>query len=62
MTKRRTIIKNLLRAGFVSVGGKTHENFVKTGYNKIQVPYHTEIKRNTAKQIYSDAGLEWKES
>lgn len=56
MTKRRDLVKILLRAGFVSKGGTKHEKFEK-GSIAVRVKRHREIDDVTAKRILRDAGL-----
>lgn len=56
MTKRRVLVKELTDAGFVSVGGKRHEVFVKPGF-RTEVPRHREIKNQMADIIRRQAGL-----
>lgn len=56
MTKRRVLVKELLDAGFSSVGGKRHEVFVKPGF-RTEVPRHREIKDQMADIIRKQAGL-----
>lgn len=56
MTKRRKLVKELLDAGFVSRGGRSHEVFVKPGF-RTEVPRHREIKNQMADVIRKQAGL-----
>lgn len=56
MTKRRDLVRELLEAGFVSVGGTNHEVFVKPGFRTV-VPRHREIPEPTARRIRKEAGL-----
>ena len=50
MVKRREVIRLLKRHGFVSVGGKRHEHFVKAG-RFTQVPRHNEISEEMYEKI-----------
>ena len=56
MTKRRDLVRELLMAGFVSVGGANHEVFVKPGF-RTAVPRHREIPECTVRHIRKQAGL-----
>lgn len=53
---RRELVKALLEAGFVSVGGTKHERF-RRGRTVVQVKRHAEIDEVTAKRILRQAGL-----
>lgn len=54
--KRRVLVKKLLAAGFVTMGGTNHEHFVK-GNTKVMVPRHREVTDQMAKVILKQAGL-----
>jgi hypothetical protein len=56
MTKRRDIVRELKRAGFVSLGGKKHETFVK-GNKMTRVARHSEIDDTMYRVIMRQAGL-----
>lgn len=56
MTKRKDLVRELLDAGFKSIGGTNHEVFVKPGY-RTAVPRHREIPERTVHQIRRQAGL-----
>lgn len=56
MTKRRDLVKMLLKAWFESVGGTKHEKFTN-GVITITVQRHREIPDLIAKRIFRDAGL-----
>ena len=56
MTKRKDLVRELLDAGFRSVGGTNHEVFVKPGF-RTAVPRHREIPERTVHLIRKQAGL-----
>ena len=56
MTKRRDLVKMLLKAGFEPDGGTKHEKFTK-GSITVKVQRHREIPDASAKKILRDAGL-----
>lgn len=56
MTKRRDLVRMLLKAGFESEGGTKHERF-NNGKVTVSVKRHREIDDATAKKILRDAGL-----
>ena len=56
MTKRRDLVKILLKAGFVPDKGTKHEKFKKDDAT-ITVKRHREIPDPIAKRILRDAGL-----
>lgn len=56
MTKRRDLVKMLLKAGFVSEGGTKHEWFAN-GKVRVSVKRHREIDDITTKKILREAGL-----
>ncbi|WP_370514689.1 MULTISPECIES: type II toxin-antitoxin system HicA family toxin [unclassified Adlercreutzia] len=57
MVKRRDLVRELIEAGFVSRGGKSHEVFAKPGFRTV-VPRHRELKETTAREIRKQSGLE----
>lgn len=56
MTKRRDLVKQLIKAGFHSEGGAKHEQFTN-GKVTVMVKRHREIDDATAKRILRQAGL-----
>lgn len=54
--QRRELVRILLEAGFVSVGGTKHEAFVRDG-RVVRVKRHREIEDQIAKRILRQAGL-----
>lgn len=57
MTKRRDLVKELMKAGFAPDGGTNHEIFKHPDGRKICVPRHRELKENLVKGIRKQAGL-----
>lgn len=56
MTKRRDIVRLLEKNGFVNIGGRNHDVFVKTGF-RTAVPRHREIDDALCDRILKQAGL-----
>jgi len=56
MTKRRDLIRELERAGFVEARGTKHGKYRK-GNVTVMVPRHSEIKNQMADAIRREAGL-----
>lgn len=58
MTKRRELIRELQRAGFILVPGTNgpHDKFTN-GKQTVPVPRHREISEGTVRKIRRDAGL-----
>jgi len=56
MTKRRDIVRELTKAGFVNLGGANHDKYVN-GDRTTEVPRHREIPELLAKDILRQAGL-----
>lgn len=56
MTKRTDLIRELVRAGFIEVGGTKHGKYRKNGVT-VMVPRHSEIKDQLAGAIRREAGL-----
>ncbi|MDR3307609.1 MAG: type II toxin-antitoxin system HicA family toxin [Coriobacteriales bacterium] len=56
MTKRRDIVRELTKAGFVNLGGANHDKYVN-GDRTTEVPRHREIPEPLAKDILRQAGL-----
>jgi predicted RNA binding protein YcfA (HicA-like mRNA interferase family) len=57
MVKRRDVVKELTKAGFVSRGGKKHEKFTD-GTRITEVPRHAEVDDYTYRSIRRQAGLD----
>lgn len=55
---RRKIVARLLKDGWINVGGAEHDNFIKPGRRRIQVPRHKVVSQGVARQIARNA--EWK--
>jgi predicted RNA binding protein YcfA (HicA-like mRNA interferase family) len=55
---RRKIIARLEAEGWSNIGGGEHDNFVKEGQRKIQVPRHKTVTPGVARSIAKAAG--WK--
>jgi len=56
MTKRKDLVRELVRAGFREVGGTKHGKF-RCGRITVVVPRHSEIKDQLADAIRREAGL-----
>lgn len=56
MTKRKDLVRELVRAGFVEVRGTKHGKYRKDGVT-VMVPRHSEIKDQLAAAIRREAGL-----
>ena len=57
MPKRRDLVRELERAGFVSQGGTNHEKFAHPDGRATVVPRHREISEVMANVIRRQAGL-----
>lgn len=55
---RRKIVSRLESEGWHNIGGGEHDNFVKAGHRKIQVPRHRVVTQGVARSIAKAAG--WK--
>ena len=55
---RRKIVARLEAEGWTNAGGGEHDNFVKHGQRKIQVPRHKTVTPGVARSIAKAAG--WK--
>jgi len=56
MTKRKDLVRELVRAGYREVGGTKHGKF-RCGRITVVVPRHSEIKDQLADAIRREAGL-----
>ena len=56
VTKRKDLVRELLRAGFKEVKGAKHGKF-RCGCITVVVPRHSEIKDQLADAIRREAGL-----
>lgn len=54
--KRRDLVRELERSGFVNMGGTRHGKFTN-GVVTVMVPRHSEIPEPLAKTILRQAGL-----
>ncbi|MCW5697251.1 MAG: type II toxin-antitoxin system HicA family toxin [Bauldia sp.] len=57
-TSRARIVARLVAEGWVNLGGKEHDKFVKPGRPSIQVPRHRTLSPGVARSIARAAG--WK--
>jgi len=55
--KRRDLVKKLTAAGYKLNRTGDHAIYEKDGARPVQVPGHTEINENTAREILKAAGL-----
>jgi predicted RNA binding protein YcfA (HicA-like mRNA interferase family) len=53
---RRKIVSRLEQEGWLNIGGKEHDNFVKDGHRMIQVPRHRTVSKGVARSISKAAG------
>jgi predicted RNA binding protein YcfA (HicA-like mRNA interferase family) len=53
---RRKIVARLESEGWKNIGGGEHDNFVKDGFRKIQVPRHKTVTQGVARSIARAAG------
>ena len=57
MTKRRDLVRLLLRNGFTPDGGTKHERFSHPDGREVTVPRHRELKALTARLILTQAKI-----
>ncbi len=57
MTKRRDLVRLLMRNGFAPDGGTKHERFSHPDGREVSVPRHREIRALTARLILAQAGI-----
>lgn len=57
MTKRRDLVRLLVRDGFAPDGGTKHERFSHPDGREASVPRHREIRALTARPILAQASI-----
>lgn len=57
MTKRRDLVRLLVRNGFAPDGGTKHERFLHPDGRKATVPRHREIPDEMAEKIKREVGI-----
>jgi predicted RNA binding protein YcfA (HicA-like mRNA interferase family) len=54
--KRKDLIKRLAKAGYTKEREGSRHTIYSNGSSSVQVPRHTEVNENTAKEILKTAG------
>lgn len=57
MTKRRDLVRLLVKNGFAPDGGTKHERFSHPDGREVSVPRHREIRGLTARLILTQASI-----